>query len=59
MSVYYSPETIKLCRNRYVEIAMKNGTPKRYAGMLYEAAEIIAQLQRELKLAQVERKVLS
>ena len=54
MSVYYRPEIIKICRDRCMELAVNTGTPRRYAAPLFEAAEIIDQLQRELKEARGE-----
>lgn len=57
MSIYYRPEIIKLCRDHCLSLAMTNSTPKKYAAALFEAAEIIDQLQRELKIAQVEKEV--
>lgn len=45
----YSDFAIEQNKKWLSETAMKNSTPKRLAGHLYEAAEQIAQLQADLK----------
>lgn len=45
----YSNFAIEQTKKWLSETAMKNSTPKRLAGHLYEAAEQIAQLQADLK----------
>ena len=46
--IHYSPEMIEFNKRRYKEIAMKMGAAARTAALLFEAAEIISQLQAEL-----------
>ena len=45
----HSDAAIELLKLRLVEKAMKDSTPKKYAGDLLEAAEVIVQLQEKYK----------
>ena len=45
----YSDIVIDLCRNRLMELSMKDSTPKRYTAVMFEAAEIIEQLRNDIK----------
>ena len=45
----YDNFTIEQNKKWLVETAMKSSTPKRFAGHLFEAAEQITQLQKDLK----------
>ena len=46
--IHYSSELIEISKKHYMEIALKKGTAARTAALLFEAAEIISQLQTEL-----------
>ncbi len=43
--------TIQLVKNTLAEKAMSAATPKKYSGTMFEAAEIIEQLRKELERA--------
>ena len=45
----YNGTAIELLKLRLVEKAMKDSTPKKYAGDMLEAAEVIVQLQEQYK----------
>lgn len=47
----HSEFRISQVKERLVELAMKDSTPKKYATLMYEACEIIKQRERELKKA--------
>ena len=47
MSVYYTDFTIEMDAEEMLQTAMKDSTPKRYARLLLEGAEIIRQLRKE------------
>lgn len=43
----YSEFAITRLKDRLVELSMKNGTPRKYAVVLYEAMEVIKQRESE------------
>lgn len=45
----YSDFAIEQLKERLLMLAMKNSTPKKYAGPMFEAYEVICQLQNEKK----------
>lgn len=45
----YSAFAIELLKERLYEKAFKSSTPKKFAGDMFEAYEVIGQLQAELK----------
>ena len=45
----YSDFSIEQLKQRLFAKAMKNSTPKKYAGDMLEAAEVIQQLQARIK----------
>ena len=47
--IHYNADAIERTQNWLIERASKSSTPNRIAGHLYEAAETIAQLKKELK----------
>ena len=51
----YSDFAIEQNKKWLFEAAMKNSTPKRLTGHLYEAAEQIAQLQADLKRSETKK----
>lgn len=46
----YSVFAIEQLKSRLAEKAMKTSIPKKYAGDMLEALEVIIQLQKELKM---------
>lgn len=44
----YSDFAIEELKKRLFEKALKNSTPKKYSGDMFEAAEVIEQLQNEI-----------
>ena len=44
----YSNFAIEQLKNRLIETSMKNSTPKKYARKMFEAYEVICQLQKSL-----------
>lgn len=50
----YSEFSIQLLKERLVTKALHNRTPKKYSGDMFEAAEVIQQLQAEIKKLQKE-----
>lgn len=45
----YSPEVIENLKRTLEEKAFSNSTPKKYSNPMFEALEVIIQLQKELK----------
>lgn len=45
----YSAFAIELLKERLLEKALKSATPKKFASDMFEAYEVIRQLQKELK----------
>lgn len=43
----YSEFAIQQLKERLLELSMKDSTPKKYAGPMFEAYEVIRQLQKE------------
>ena len=51
----YSDFSIDLLKDRLLTKAMHDRTPKKYAGDMFEAYEVICQLQREIKKLRAEQ----
>ena len=45
----YSDFAIKMLKERLVEKSMRPSTPKKYAGDMFEAYEVIVQLEKEIE----------
>lgn len=50
----HTEDGIQFLKERLVQKALHNRTPKKYAGDMYEAAEVIQQLQAEIQKLQKE-----
>ena len=51
----YSDFSIEQLKQRLFVKVMKNSTPKKYAGDMLEAAEVIQQLQARIKTLEVDQ----
>ena len=45
----YNQYAIESLKDKLIELSMKSSTPKKYAANMFEAYEVIKQLQREIK----------
>ena len=45
----YSHYAIESLKDKLIELSMKSSTPKKYAANMFEAYEVIKQLQKEIK----------
>jgi|WetSurMetagenome_2_1015567.scaffolds.fasta_scaffold737631_2 hypothetical protein len=47
----YSEDSIKMLKERLLELSMKNSTPKKYGTPLFGAYEVIRQLEAKIREA--------